>query len=530
MKILPFLNINTPQHKTKQANYNGSNMSSPLHYAYNLPCDTVSFGEANGEDDFDIKDVFLNTEEIYLSIATDCPEDASKSLDELGLGEWNPCFVYKDEKNNAKSLMSLVIEKITDTDCSSQNWSHLSDIAGEISAHPDFEPIDEDLERDYLSEAISKGSPEIAMLILKSGKLEKFLTTEKCDEYAKLAKSFGMNGIVKEMSDLAFCCSMSGYEKESSVRKNNESSETLKDRSSLSDTDLNKLASLGEINASLSPYMVIRGENDPSSFDDVGGMFKAKKDIDEFILKPWNKDFRDKIKENRLNRPSGFLLSGPPGCGKTYILKALAAETGYDLYEINLANIGASEGYKTQNDLKKVFKNLEEKYKLTGEPSILLLDELDSIAMDRRKCHTDWKKDDINALLMVLNNSAQRGIIVVGATNNPDDLDEAVIRPGRLDKHLKVELPQQEERQDIVEKILIDRPIAQDLIMDSPILAKKLNGKTPAEISSILHNACLNAIYSYKVVATMEDFDKMLAAQNESKVDKGRKPIRGFSS
>jgi len=259
-------------------------------------------------------------------------------------------------------------------------------------------------------------------------------------------------------------------------------------------------------------------------------MFKAKKDIDEFILKPWNKDFRDKIKENRLNRPSGFLLSGPPGCGKTYILKALAAETGYDLYEINLANIGASEGYKTQNDLKKVFKNLEEKYKLTGEPSILLLDKLDSIAMDRRKCHTDWKKDDINALLMVLNNSAQRGIIVVGATNNPDDLDEAVIRPGRLDKHLKVELPQQEERQDIVEKILIDRPIAQDLIMDSPILAKKLNGKTPAEISSILHNACLNAIYSYKVVATMEDFDKMLAAQNESKVDKGRKPIRGFSS
>jgi len=258
-------------------------------------------------------------------------------------------------------------------------------------------------------------------------------------------------------------------------------------------------------------------------------MFKAKKDIEEFIIKPWNKDFRDKIIENKLNRPSGFLLSGPPGCGKTYIMKAIAAQTGYDLYEINLANIGDSAGYKTQNDLKKLFDDLEEKYKLTGEPSILILDELDSIAMDRKNCQTDWKKDDINALLMVINNSAQRGVIVVGATNDYDALDSAVKRPGRLDKHIEITMPDYEETKDIVEKIFADRPIASGLLENSDEIAQKLKGMSPAQISSILHNACLNAIYEYKDTATMEDFEKMYEALKRDSKPAGRIRIKGFN-
>ena len=70
-------------------------------------------------------------------------------------------------------------------------------------------------------------------------------------------------------------------------------------------------------------------------------------------------------------------------------------------------------------------------------------------------------------------------------TNNPDDLDPAVVRPGRLDKHLKIEKPNAEERQDIIERILIDKPIGQELYLEANTIAKKTNGKTPAEISSI---------------------------------------------
>ena len=302
----------------------------------------------------------------------------------------------------------------------------------------------------------------------------------------------------------------------------------LPHQSSKVDDDLKNMLEVRRIKANLRKYEVIQNPNDPKNLDEVGGMFQAKKDIEEFIIKPWHKDFRDKIIENKLNRPSGFLLSGPPGCGKTYIMKAIAAQTGYDLYELNLANIGDSAGYKTQNDLKQFFDDLEQIYKLSGEPSIVILDELDSIAMNRKNCQTDWKKDDINALLMVINNSAQRGVIVVGATNDPDSLDDAVKRSGRLDKHIEIGLPDYEETKDIVEKILSDRPIAAELVENSEELAKKLKGLSPADISSILHNACLNAIYEYKDTADVDDFEKMFEALKHKPENKGRTVIKGF--
>lgn len=523
MKILSFLNIYNNQNKTMpMTNPVKNNNSSAINYAYNLNCDTVSFGISHATE---INEVFMNTEAIYQDIKGDSPDDALKFIEELSAGEWNPLYAIKDkeEYGGTTSLMSLVISKITNPECRPEDWNNLADIAGEIIAHPDFVPVDNDLEEDYFAEAISEGSPEIAMMILKSGKMDEHLNKNLVKYYQTLAQNVGMNGIAEEMTKV-----LENTNWPKIIKNQQQVSEALDEMLEDAQPKGKGVTQLDRINSKLNPYKVFASENDPKSFAEVGGMFQAKKDIDEFILKPWNKDFRDKIVENKLNRPSGFLLSGPPGCGKTYILKALSAETGYDLYEINLANIGASTGYSTQNNLKSVFDNLEEKYKLTGEPSILLLDELDSIARDRQKCHTDWKKDDINALLMVLNNSAQRGIIVVGATNNPDDLDEAVIRPGRLDKHLVVEKPNEEERKDIVEKILSNRPVGQDLLMESDVLAKKLRGKTPAEISSVLHNACLNAIYSYHTLATMDDFDKMLASQNSSKIDKGRTRISGF--
>lgn len=523
MKILPFFNIYNNQNRTTpMTNPVKNNNPSVMNYAYNLNCDTVSFGASHPTV---INEVFLNTEAIYQDIKGDSPDDALKFIEELAADEWNPVYQIKDEKYGAISLTSLVINKISDPECRPEDWNNLADIASEIITHPDFEPVDKDLKEDYFAEAISEGSPEIAMMILKSGKMEKHLTKTLVKYYQTLARNVGMTGIANEMTNI-----LENTSWPKATDNQQQVSEALDEMLEEASPKTKKsFTQLDKIIHRLNQYKVIAGENDPKSFAEVGGMFQAKKDIDEFILKPWNKDFRDKIVENKLNRPSGFLLSGPPGCGKTYILKALSAETGYDLYELNLANIGASEGYRTQNNLKEVFDNLEEKYKLTGEPSILLLDELDSIAMDRQKCHTDWKKDDINALLMVLNNSAQRGIIVVGATNNPDDLDEAVIRPGRLDKHLVVEKPNQEERQDIIEKILDNRPVGRELMLDSDILAQKLKEKTPAEISSILHNACLNAIYSYKDFATMEDFDEMLKSQNDSAITKGRTRISGFS-
>ena len=260
-------------------------------------------------------------------------------------------------------------------------------------------------------------------------------------------------------------------------------------------------------------YQLIPNANDPKSFKDIGGMFETKKTLNDFIIKPWDKKYRQKIIDNKLQRPSGILLSGPPGCGKTFIMKALAAETGYDLYEINLATIGSSAAYETQNTMKEIFETLEEKYKQTGEPSILILDELDSIARSRKNSlMMDWRKDQINTLLLEMNNSSQRGIILIGATNFPEEIDEAVKRSGRLDKHLTISYPSEKEIYSIVEKLLEGRPVTAELMNHTQEIAHTLKGLSPADISTVINNTCLNAIYDNRDSATLEDFNKMFNA------------------
>ncbi len=481
-----------------------------LQYAYNLPCDMISFGQAKKKEVFNTDDWLderdKNSDSLLKHIENDNFEQAALLIKNLDTKYWEPNYCLFDADNRDNCLIGLVVDKFDENSQGGKDWEKLMEISEMIISHPDFKVRNNDSNQDLLAYAIDAYCPEVALQLLQCDDFVNNKDSFKLNFYEALAEDAGLESIVDEIQQI----------------KNLENVDK--------GVKTNTPQSVSQIKKALSIYEVTMNENDPKSLDEVGGMFQVKKDINEFILKPWNKDFRDKIIENRLNRPSGFLLSGPPGCGKTYIMKAIAAETGYNLYEINLSNIGNSEGYKTQNELKNVFSNLENLYKETGEPSILILDELDSIAMNRKNCQTDWKKDDINALLMVMNNSAQRGIIIVGATNNPEDLDEAVKRSGRLDKHIKLGLPTAEEAKDIVEKVLQNRPIGAELIEHSDELAQKLKGLSPADMSSILHNTCLNAIYDYKDVADMEDFDKMFDSLKRDSNDKGRTIIKGFSA
>ncbi len=518
MKISALLNYNiTPT-------YTSATVQKPvqLRYAYNLPCDTVSFGNSSDENSGNMALRNLNTEPVFRKLQEDSSlKEIADYLNDMDDKEWNPNYMGVMEKTNEQvSLLTLVIDKFRFPK-GDGDWANVNRVAEYVCQHPDFEVMNSETGEDLMLTAMEEQAAEVAYAILQTKDFQETTDLEGLDFYIDSAQKYGFPDLSRELRVLK----VNKFGEDANflpIEKN-----TQKVKESRIDLPGAKSAAIEKVKKQLVPYALVPAENDPKSLDEVGGMFQAKKDIEEFILKPWDKDFRDRIIENKLNRPSGFLLSGPPGCGKTYILKAIAAQTGYSLYEINLANVGSSAGYQTQKVLKDLFDNLEKMYKFTGEPSIVLLDELDSIAMDRKKCHTDWKKDDINALLMVLNNSAQRGIIVVGATNNPEDLDEAVVRSGRLDKQLKIGLPNEEEAQDIVEKILVNRPIAQDLIEDSDILARKLKGCSPADISSILHNTCLNAIYSYKDTATMEDFNKAYESLKREPGEK-RTVVKGF--
>lgn len=514
MKILPIIN-NIQAFKTFTPASGGS-----MQYAYNLSCDTVSFEGRRKifdqpEDDGWIDQRDMNSDAILKHLENGSCYQARNLIEGLEDKDWEPNYCLFDQENGDHCLMGLVLDMLANCPQGSEAYEDFRKIAGYIASHDDFKYINESTGEDTLFLALATFTPDVATSIIYSDDFQNNLETANFDRYIALAHEQHMSNIEEELKAFA---SQLPEEQVYVIDGAQPPSSNAKDT-----PDVRRLKS------GLRRYEVNQNPNDPKSLDEVGGMFQAKKDIEEFILKPWDKDFREKIIANKLNRPSGFLLSGPPGCGKTYIMKAIAAQTGYDLYEINLANIGDSAGYKTQNDLKKLFDDLEELYKLTGEPSIVVLDELDSIAMDRKNCQTDWKKDDINALLMAINNSAQRGVIVVGATNDPDSLDSAVKRSGRLDKHIEIGLPSHEETKDIVEKILADRPIAADLLEHSDELAAKMKNLSPADISSILHNTCLNAIYEYKDSATMEDFDKMYEALKRDSNPTGRIRIKGFT-
>ncbi|MCR4880346.1 MAG: ATP-binding protein [bacterium] len=298
--------------------------------------------------------------------------------------------------------------------------------------------------------------------------------------------------------------------------------------------DLNKAKSIGKSKASqikikgLEEYRVNLGDNIPDSLDELGGMVEAKKAINNFIIRPWNANTRQLLKKNNIDMPNGFLMYGPPGCGKTYVAKVVAKQLGLPMYEIELGSVGNSYAYTTNNRLKKIFTELEKNYKKTGVPCILFLDEIDSVAAARKLSGSDWKRDEINTLISLLNNSAEKGIIVIGATNLVDNVDEAVLRPGRFDKKIEIPLPDKAERKEIFEKLISQKPIVANLLQNVVELADIMDGKSCSDISASINVCARNAVYDGKNSVTKDDF---IAAMKEIEYEATKtKPVLGFAA
>ncbi len=279
---------------------------------------------------------------------------------------------------------------------------------------------------------------------------------------------------------------------------------------------------------SVKQYRAYISDRIPKSLDEVGGMDDVKEVVNDFIIKPWSKDIRQQLKENNIEMPNGFLMYGPPGCGKTYIAKVIANQTGFPMYEVDLSNVGNCKAYQTANTLRMIFTELESQYKKNGIPNILFLDEIDSIAASRSDSKTDWKRDDVNALITQLNNAAERGIIVVGATNMVDNVDDAILRPGRFDKKIEVRLPDEKQRKDIIEKISVNKKIAVDIYNMADELAKITEGKSPSDLNAIINDCCRRAIYAHKSTITKDDF-MFSIIQVENAAKNKQRPI-GFSA
>jgi len=237
------------------------------------------------------------------------------------------------------------------------------------------------------------------------------------------------------------------------------------------------------------------------TFKDVAGLAEAKQELEEiveFLKRP------EKFTDLGGKIPKGALLVGPPGTGKTLLAKAVAGEanvpffsmSGSDFVEM-FVGVGASR-------VRDLFKQAKQK-----APCIIFIDEIDAIGRARGKNANfganDERENTLNQLLTEMDGFATNsGVIILAATNRADILDRALMRAGRFDRQIQVELPDLNERQEIFEVHL--RPLKLGDDVKSDFLAKQTPGFSGADIANVCNEAALIAARGAKKVVEKEDF------------------------
>jgi transitional endoplasmic reticulum ATPase len=219
------------------------------------------------------------------------------------------------------------------------------------------------------------------------------------------------------------------------------------------------------------------------TFEDVGGMDRLEQEIREtvgLLLQHPDDAERYGIEWN------GILLHGPPGVGKTFFAGAIAGEYGLNFIHVSTGDLVSSLVGGSSQNIQKAFDTA-----LQNLPCLLFFDEFDSVAQRRDNSPDQESRRTVNQLLTSLEGSrGDRGLLVMAATNSIEHLDPAVIRPGRFDRHIRIDLPDGEARRAILLAELDDRPTAEATDLDT--LVQRTEGMTPAAIEKVVDMAALD--------------------------------------
>jgi ATP-dependent metalloprotease FtsH len=248
-------------------------------------------------------------------------------------------------------------------------------------------------------------------------------------------------------------------------------------------------------------------------FEDVAGIDEVKEELEEII--DFLKDPK-KYTSFGVRMPKGVLLVGPPGVGKTLIAKAVAGEAGVPFFYQSgsaFVQIYVGMGAKRVRELFKKAKQMA--------PSIIFIDEIDAVGRARGGMRNDEREATLNQLLTEMDGfDASSEVIVIGATNKIELLDEALLRPGRFDRRIFVSLPNKEERAKILQIYLKKIPHH----VDVERLADMTVGFSGAALSSLVNEAALHALKAKKKIVTIEDFEAV-----KEKVIFGKKKVLSFT-
>lgn len=227
----------------------------------------------------------------------------------------------------------------------------------------------------------------------------------------------------------------------------------------------------------------VRGPDGLNTFADVGGMEKLKQEVRDSIgLLLEHPDQADHygIEFN------GVLLHGSPGVGKTFFAQAIAGEYRLNFIHVSTGDLVAGIQGQSAKNIDKAFQTA-----LDNLPCVLFFDEFDSVAQRRADTPDQESRRTVNQLLTSLEAYRdQDGLLVLAATNNMEHLDPAVVRPGRFDRHIRIDLPDAAARQAILETELADRPVADDIDLEE--LVRRTEGMTPATIEKVVDAAALD--------------------------------------
>jgi ATP-dependent 26S proteasome regulatory subunit len=233
------------------------------------------------------------------------------------------------------------------------------------------------------------------------------------------------------------------------------------------------------------------GERDLHAFDRLVGVDDAKKEIQTFfdvMMAVYNDP--ESIKRYEIKPPRGVLLYGPPGTGKTAFARAAAKYYGLEFGNIKGSELvaGCSAVGQAEEKVKQIFE-----YARMHAPFVLFFDEIDAIAQTRRGQSINSPSDLIlNNLLTELDGFNERdAVFIIAATNRRDILDPAILRPGRLDKHIEIPLPNQEARKRIFKAHLGEKPVAGSINLE--FLSQQTEGKSGAFIETCINRASLMA-------------------------------------